>query len=196
MSKFCGNCGAKMDNDANVCGMCGCSFSNKKMEIRDSAVAGYISDSHLTDKTSHAEKEQVKNTMQMVVSFLAVLNVVFFPIYDVWGGLFPSDPDYNFWDVVSGRCEPDQWVFALTLVIAIPSAIMLIFSLAKKQVLAKIFAWAGVAGQGFLIVEFINQFDFSELFDFEDGNLCFGFWIALILFVVMVFIPTKRKRSA
>ena len=147
----------------------------------------------MNPETTEAKQGQVTNTGQIIVSLLAILNVIFSPIYDVWGGLFPSNPDSRFWDVVSGQCEPDEWVFILTLVIAIPSVIMLFFALAGKQAPAKAFGWIGVIGLGYMTFDFINQFDFSDLFDFDDGNLCFGFWIAALLFIIMILIPTKKK---
>lgn len=196
MAKFCGNCGSKMNDEAKVCGMCGMRFLDVDSEHQESATPKSTQGSSVETKISQAEKVQTTNTKQIIVSLLAMLNVIFSPIYDVWGGLFPGKPDSNFWDVVSGNCESDRWVFVLTLTIAIPSVFMFIFSLTQKRVLAKVCGWFGIAGVGYMIINYINQFEFSGLFDFKDGNLCFGFWIGLILFVVMIFMPTKKRTQA
>ena len=67
-----------------------------------------------TDINSNSKHRSVR-VPQVVVSVLAVLNVMFVPILDVWGGLFPSNPDNNFWYVISGNCESNEWVFIFTL---------------------------------------------------------------------------------
>lgn len=194
MAKFCGNCGAKMSDEANICGMCGTRFagahSPPERPVNQTSNKDVTEESVLFKPTSG----KPENKKQLIVSLLAVLNVMFSPIYDVWGGLFPSKPDSNFWDVISGHCEPNEWVFVLTIAIAIPSALMFIFALAKKQKAAKVSGWIGIISVGFMIINFINQFDFSDLFDFDDGNLCFGFWIGLILFIIMAF-SSKKKRQ-
>ena len=135
-----------------------------------------------TDINSNSKQRSVR-VPQVVVSVLAVLNVMFVPIFDVWGGLFPSNPDNNFWDVISGNCESNEWVFIFTLAILIPSGLMLLFSILKTKVLARI--------AGF--VRFVSEYEVSYLFDFDDGNLCIGLWIGLLLFVIMACIPTKKK---
>lgn len=37
-----------------------------------------------------------KSAAQIILSSLALLNVVFVPVFDVWGGLFPDNPEYGF----------------------------------------------------------------------------------------------------
>jgi len=145
-----------------------------------------------TDINSNSKQRSVR-VPQVVVSVLAVLNVMFVPIFDVWGGLFPSNPDNNFWDVISGNCESNEWVFIFTLAILIPSGLMLLFSILKTKVLARIAGFGGVICLIALIVRFVSEYEVSYLFDFDDGNLCIGLWIGLLLFVIMACIPTKKK---
>ena len=139
MSKYCGNCGYEMQDSAKVCGMCGTRF----LEMQEIQKVSEKSDlmnknavKSIPDKKS--DKKAIHN-IQFFVSVLAILNVIFSPLYDVWGGLFPVSPDSNFWDVITGQCEPDEWVFVLTLVIGIPSFIMLVLSAAQKAKAAKVF---------------------------------------------------------
>lgn len=61
--------------------------------------------------------------------------------------------------------------------------------------MAKIAFAAGVVWWIIDIIRYIDQFDFSDLFDFDDGNLCIGIWIALILYIVMLIIPRKQKKT-
>lgn len=147
-----------------------------------------------TDINSNSNRRSVR-IPQIVVSVLAILNVMFVPIFDVWGGLFPSDPDSNFWDVISGNCESNEWVFVFTLTILIPSVLMLLFSILKAKVLARIAGFGGVICLIALLVRFVSEYEVSYLFDFDDGNLCIGLWIGLLLFIVMACIPTKKKTN-
>lgn len=193
MAKFCGNCGAKMDDAAKVCGMCGYRFSpaetissiSQKLPAEATSVIQ-------TDINSNSNQRSAR-IPQIVVSVLAVLNVMFVPIFDVWGGLFPSNPDSIFWDVISGNCESNEWVFIFTLTILIPSGLMLLFSILKAKVLARIAGFGGVICLIALLVRFVSEYEFSYLFDFDDGNLCIGLWIGLLLFIAMACIPTKKK---
>ena len=193
MSKYCGNCGAKMDDAAKVCGMCGYRFSPAEtinpIAQRIPAEATSVTQ---PDINSNSNRRSAM-IPQIVVSVLAVLNVMFVPIFDVWGGLFPSNPDSNFWDVISGNCESNECVFIFTLAILIPSGLMLLFSILKAKVIARIAGFGGVICLIALLVRFVSEYEVSYLFDFDDGNLCIGLWIGLLLFVIMACIPTKKK---
>ena len=193
MAKFCGNCGAKMDDGAIVCGMCGTKFADMQQQCKDPFRHDLEDENIKRNVFVKNASTETENKKRLIVSLLALLNIMFSPIFDVWGGLFPGEPDSNFWDVISGQCDPDEWVFILTMVIAIPSFLMFAFALAKKPRATKVSGWIGIVGIGFMIVSYINQFDFSALFDFDDGNLCFGFWIGLALFIVMANMPTKNR---
>lgn len=194
MSKYCGNCGAKMDDAAKVCGMCGYRFSTvETINPISQRIPTETASVTQTDISSNSNHRSVR-VPQIVVSVLAILNVMFVPIFDVWGGLFPSNPDSNFWDVISGNCESDEWVFIFTLAILIPSGLMLLCSILKAKVLARIAGFWGLICLIALLVRFVSEYEFSYLFDFDDGNLCIGLWIGLLLFVVMACIPTKKKQ--
>lgn len=90
---------------------------------------------------------------KLIISILALLNVVFVPIFDVWGGLFPGDPDDNFFDAIGYAFEGefDMWVVIFTLTIFIPSLFMFIFSFTSKNKLFRISSIVGIIGMILLL---------------------------------------------
>ncbi len=141
-------------------------------------------------------------TTLTVLSIFALLNVLFVPIFDVWGGLFPSDVEYNFADVIEDIFEdPDawrHWVVVLTMSIFIPTLIMFIMSLTGKKGL---FITANAIGIGIWLKQIIDygmeDDGFEDLLDFEDGCVSIGTWIAIILYLIcfIVAISSKRKTN-
>lgn len=133
-----------------------------------------------------------RDMKQVIVSLLALLNVMFVPLYDVWGGLFPGDVDETFWDVITGQCETNAWVFVFTIAVFVPTAFMLIFSLAKARRLARLSGAVGLVWMVIDLIRYVNQYEIGYLFEFEDGNFSIGIWIALVLFLVMTLIATPK----
>lgn len=137
----------------------------------------------------------------IMLSVFALLNVVFVPIFDVWGGLFPSDVDRNFFEVIEIVFEDADdwslWVVQLTMSIFIPSVFMFIMSLVGKRGL---FITANVVG----IILWFKQIiaygmeddGFEDLFDFEDGSISIGTWIAIAIFIISFFVALNAKKKA
>ena len=141
-----------------------------------------------------------KSVAQIVISVLALLNVLFVPIYDVWGGLFPKHPEKNFLDAIDYlfKGEFDLWLVQFTFVLFIPTVFMLIFSLLGKKRAAKISAGIGIA---LIVWESINFFspgngnELTDVFDFDESNISIGFWIGIALFIAMIVIKTDSQKK-
>lgn len=139
--------------------------------------------------------------LQVIISILALLNVIFIPVFDVWGGLFPSSPDYNFFDVMEYLFTGENWtynVFLFTMAIFIPTIIMLIFAILGLKRPAKISAIAGIICVVVRLICFAVEYGVDYLYDFDDGNISIGFWIGFCLFIVMALIKIRKtdNRSA
>ncbi len=134
-------------------------------------------------------------TKKIILSILALANVMFIPVFDVWGGLFPGHPDDNFFDVVEYVFEGEfsYWVVLFTLTIFIPSLFMLIFSFSDGGKMFKVASGTGIIFMIITLIRFISQNDFGELFDFDDGNISIGTWIAFSLFIISFLVVKSSK---
>lgn len=134
-------------------------------------------------------------TKKIILSILALANVIFVPVFDVWGGLFPGNPDSNFFDVIEYVFEGEfsYWVVLFTLTILIPSLFMLIFSFSDGGKMFKAASGAGIIFMIITLIRFVSQNDFGELFDFDDGNISIGTWIAFALFIISFFVVKSSK---
>ncbi len=139
-----------------------------------------------------------KQPALIVLSVIALLNVMFVPIFDVWGGLFPSDVDDNFFEVVEMLFKDvnyywNLWVVQITLSILLPSIFMLIFLLAGARKLFITSTIVGIVLWFRIIVQFISQNGVSDVFDFDDCSISIGTWIAIILFVTSLITALVSK---
>lgn len=136
----------------------------------------------------------------IMLSVFALLNVMFVPIFDVWGGLFPSNVDYNFFDVIKmifkeGRDAWRHWVVLFTITIFVPSLMMLVASLSGKKGFFVTINIIGILLWIRQIVDYGIDNDFDYSFDFEDGNVSIGTWIAIGIFVISLIIALSSRRS-
>lgn len=134
------------------------------------------------------------------LSFISLLNVMFVPIFDLWGGLFPESVEYNFFDVVDMLFNDsdcwDYWVVILTMSIFIPTVFMLIMSLFGNKILFLIVNVAGIINWIKQIVDYCNQgYGINEIFDYHDTCVSIGNWIAIGLFFVSFVIAICSKRE-
>ena len=61
---------------------------------------------------------------------------------------------------------------------------------------ARLSAAAGILWVGFRLFQYFDQFDFDFDYifgDFDNISFSIGFWIALLLFLVMLFLPSKKR---
>ncbi len=137
------------------------------------------------------------------ISALSLLNVMFVPIFDVWGGLFPSGPDDNFLDVIEMIFTDSNawhyWVVLLTMSIFIPSIAMFITSFCTR-IGFLISSIIGIISVTSVVVWFSSEYTSwsieSLLFDLDDGCVCIGTWIALLIFIIAGLVslfPDKKK---
>lgn len=71
MSKFCGNCGAQLDDSAKVCGYCGVALSNEQANISATSIPGIVSE---TDKEKAAK---IKKLIKMGAIAIVAIIVLF-----------------------------------------------------------------------------------------------------------------------
>lgn len=143
--------------------------------------------------------KSVKTTL-IILSTFALLNVMFVPIFDVWGGLFPSEVDDNFFDVIKmifkeGGDAWRHWVVLFTITIFVPSLMMFVASLTGSKGFFVTVNIIGIVLWIRQIVDYGTDNDFDSSFDFEDGNVSIGTWIALGIFVISLIIALSGRRS-
>lgn len=135
----------------------------------------------------------------ITLSVFALLNVMFVPIFDVWGGLFPSDVDYNFFDVLKMISKDGdawrKWVVQFTITIFVPSLMMFVASLSGSKGFFVTVNIIGILLWIRQIIDYGTDNDFDSSFDFEDGNISIGTWIAIGIFVISLIIALSGRRS-
>lgn len=129
----------------------------------------------------------------VITPVFALLNVMIMPIFETWSGLFPEDREFMFLEVMEAFFKGyyyyrswtawDMWVVQLTVFIFFPSLIMLFSALFKNRILFIISSLSGIILEGKVLVDYAIQNGLDELFDFDDGNISIGTWIALSVFV-------------
>lgn len=134
---------------------------------------------------------------KLIFSLASLINVMFVPIFDVWGGLFPGRPDYSFLDALGFAAdgEFDSWLVDLTLAAFIPAVLMLLSSFTNDGVLFKIFSALGALSVAGLLFMYASQNGMDYLFDFDYGNISIGTWIALTLFTASFFAVSARNKN-
>lgn len=132
---------------------------------------------------------------KFILSILALLNVIFIPVFDVWGGLFPYNADDDFFSVIGYVFdgEFDYWVVIFTLAIFIPSMLMFLASFSNSILSFKLSAGAGLLAMFIVLAKYVYENDFWYLYDFDDGNISIGTWIALTIFIISLFLIHKKR---
>ena len=118
-------------------------------------------------------RKEFKITL-IILSALALLNVLFVPIFDVWGGLFPSDVEKDFFDIIEILFNDsdawDLWSVVLTVSIFVPTLIMFIMSFTGQKWLFLSVNVVGIILWFKQIIDYGMEDDgFEDLLDFEDG---------------------------
>ncbi len=137
---------------------------------------------------------------KIIISILALLNVIFIPIFDVWGGLFPEHPEANFAEVMEAAAEGhfEYWVVILTLIYFIPSVCMFFSSFTKSNVAFKTFASLGFVAAILALLSCISQqLELFESLEYvlgpEETSISIGTWIGLFLYFLAIVAVPKPK---
>ncbi len=136
----------------------------------------------------------------ITLSVFALLNVMFVPIFDVWGGLFPSDVDDNFFDVIEMIFKErgdawKHWVVLFTITIFVPSLMMFVASLTGSKGFFVTVNIIGILLWIRQIVDYGMDNDFDSSFDFDDGNVAIGTWVAIGIYVISLIIALFSRKS-
>lgn len=139
----------------------------------------------------------MKNIKLIIISVFSLLNILFLPIFDVWGGFYPSDPDGDFLYVIESFFTDtdswDEWIVILTLSLFAADVLILVSSLIGKKTFSIIASLIGII---VWIIDFSTYVSQNETYDWipsDDCNICIGFWIAIILFTISFVFAIKQK---
>ena len=140
----------------------------------------------------------------IIISVFALLNVMFMPIFDAFGGFLPDDARVNFFDVIDMIREDsdawDLWVVQFTMCIFIPSVLMLIMALVESKQGFMLSCAAGMLWCTGEIIAYIDQYaeiyeDFGDIFELIGDHICIGTWIGFAIFAVSLSIPNYIQES-
>ncbi len=138
----------------------------------------------------------------IVLSLIALLNVIFVPIFDMWGGLFPESVEYDFFDVMDMVMNDDNcWdyrVVALTMSIFVPTVLMFVMALLGSKPLFLIVDAVGIILVVKQLIDYSDQVgNLSKIFDTSWTSISIGNWTALGLFGIsfLVALFSKKKKS-
>lgn len=136
----------------------------------------------------------------IVIALLALVNVLFLPIYQIFGGLFPENA-MNFFDVAEGIIDGySVWeydVFWFYAVLFVPNLFVMIGALTGKSGLVRGFSIVGtVLLAGVIALCVAGAYDVSLVLDVEHGCIAFGTWLGLLLYIAGIIVPKKEQPAA
>lgn len=139
----------------------------------------------------------MRNLKYIVLSALSIFNIIFIPSFDVWGGLFPSHPDANFFEIIETIFTDNDafyyWSVVIVVSVLIPAIAMLIGAILDNKPVFLISSLVGIILWFRFIIVYINQNELSALFDFDSGSIAIGTWIAIVLFVISFVMAVTSK---
>lgn len=134
----------------------------------------------------------------ITLSILSLLNIVFVPSFDIWSGLFPSDYENTFFgairDLFTDSDAIHYWSVIIVLSVFLPCILMIISAVLDNKVFYSVSSGLGIILWFRTAISYIKQYGIVDFFDFDDGSLSIGFWIALILFVIAFTIGITSKK--
>ncbi len=141
----------------------------------------------------------MRRVKYIILSVLSLLNIMLIPSFDTWSGLIPSDYENTFLgaveDVFTDSDAIHYWSVIIVLSVFIPSVLMLVSAVLNKKVLYSLFSSLGIILWFRTAISYTKQYDIADFFDFDDGSLSIGFWLALILFIVAFIIGVTSKKD-
>ena len=201
---YCQYCGHEIQTYERYCKNCGAEIRTEMLPFMDAPQpTQQLDETMVLDPVQDAPQTwepparygRPLNPAQLIISLLALLNVIFLPLFSEGNGVFPSEMHSTFLDVVTGKHEIDSWPVALTVLIFLPSMLMTVLSILKAQITTKVTGLVGLILMVGALLKYVDTFSLDALFSLENGNLSIGLWIAFLLFIVMLFIPIDKKRE-
>ncbi len=184
---FCEKCGNQIYENESYCQKCGHKCINT---VATPSIVPTVAKNKTNGVTA----------LVIVFAIATLLASVILPFFDVWGGLFPDWDDADtFIDVIEaiGDDFDDiwyRWAPALRMAAFIPSIFLVITALSKSKTGVVLSSGAGI---GLLLINLFRVIEdegIEEVLEFDDCSVSFGFWVALILFV-LCFIEVLRPKS-
>ena len=196
---FCSNCGNQLPSEMALCAVC--NANNDEQSTSTSEVTtGQQQAMPYTKQTTTIKK----GFLPLVMLSLALMaNILFVPMFSIWGGLFPSGSTHTFVDALDGldrffggsyRLWPEIFIWSAF----VPAVILLISALTKGKIMAMLSSAAGIGLLLYNLNRYIAQVGMDFALNADHGNISIGFWIALGLFAscFLSAISTKKIKSA
>lgn len=141
----------------------------------------------------------MRKVKYIIISVLSLLNIVLVPSFTIWQGFIPSYYENTFFgameDIFNSSDAFHYWSVIIILSVFIPSVLMLLTAFFNNKMLFSISSGLGVLLWLRIAISYIHQYDINEFFDFDDGSLSIGFWLAMILFIVAFIIGITSKKE-
>ena len=138
----------------------------------------------------------------MFISILALLNVIFVPLFVTLGGLYPRTITIGFTEAFQLLYDDfgnwQLWEVQFIVLLFIPAAFMLLTTLLGSKGL---FILSSLFGVAMWIIEIViyssSDFPTNDIMDFKNGSIAIGVWIALILFIFgfLAGLVAKKKET-
>ena len=134
----------------------------------------------------------------LVVSILALFNVLFLPVYPapewVLAETGTSLGFYNAMYMLLRLPDPlNYWTVSFTLAVFVPSIILFVCALIGKQIPFLLSTLAGITLWSVMIWQYIGEYGFKQLFVLDSNGICFGVWIALALFLAAMVLAVRTS---
>ncbi len=141
----------------------------------------------------------MRRVKYIILSILSLLNIVLIPSFDTWAGLIPSNYENTFFDAIGDIFTDSDaihyWSVIIVLSVLIPSILMVISAVLDNKVLYSVSSALGIILWFRTAISYIRQYDIGDFFDFDDGSLSIGFWIALIIFIIAFIVGIMSKKD-
>lgn len=141
----------------------------------------------------------MRKVKYIVLSVLSLLNIILVPSFDTWEGLIPSDYENTFFsaikDIIADSDAIHYWSVIIVFSVFVPSVLLLVSAVLDKKVLYSLSSALGIILWFRTAISYIRQYDIGDFFDFDDGSLSIGFWIALIIFIIAFIVGIMSKNN-
>lgn len=137
----------------------------------------------------------------IIISVLGLLDVIFLPVFSAFGGLFPTNVDMPFLEVIDAAFNMegafDLWVVRFTFAILISFVIVLIAALLADKITFIITNALGIVLISIQMFQFSSRVkEVQEALNINKTSYSVGTWVALFLLSVslsIVLLKFKEK---